>query len=142
MYQQATGGTGSSLEINKNTGEIIQYYNMKDHLLTEMGDNSKKENDISKQKALTQAVKYIKEWIPSDLHNYAMPIEEPYVDEKSGSYSLVFPRIVNGIVVKGDQINVGIAADGSINSININYQDIENWPSSEEAISEKEAKRL
>ncbi|MFC5603326.1 YcdB/YcdC domain-containing protein [Sporosarcina koreensis] len=142
MYQHANGGSGSSLEINKNTGEIIQYYNMVDYLLSEIGENPKKENTITQEKALTQAVKYAKEWIPSYLHNYAMPIEEPYFDERMGSYQFVFPRIVNGIVVNGDQINVGIAADGSLYSLSVNYQKIENWPSSDARISEKEAKTI
>ena len=80
---------------------------MRDHLLTEMGDKPSKEGGISKQEALTEAVKFIKEWIPSNLHNYAFPVEEPYVDERLGSYHFSFPRIVYGIVVSGDQINVG-----------------------------------
>ena len=142
MYQYGNSGTGSSLEINKNTGEIIHFYSMRDHLLTEMGDKPSKEDGISKQEALTQAVKFIKEWIPSYLHNYAMPVEEPYFDERLGSYHFSFPRIVNGIVVSGDQINVGISSDGSINSLNVNYQDIENWPSSDDVISEQEAKTI
>ncbi len=142
MYQYANGGSGSSLEINKNTGEIIHYYNMKDHLLMEIGENSKKENKLSQQKALSQAVKSLKEWVPSYLHNYAMPIEEPYVDDRLGSYNFTFPRIVNGIVVSGDQISVGIAADGSLNSLNVNYQEIENWPSSKDVISEKKVKTI
>ena len=56
-------------------------------------------------------MKYLKEWVPSYLHNYAMPVEEPYFDERMGSYQFTFPRIVNGIVVVGDEISVGIAAD-------------------------------
>ena len=139
MYQYRNGGSGASLEINKNTGEIIQYYNIKDHLLLEIGENPKKESTITQQEALTQAEKYLKEWVPSYLHNYAMPVEEPYFDERIGSYQFTFPRIVNGIVVVGDEISVGIAADKSLNSLNVNYQETENWPSSEDVISEAEA---
>ena len=87
-------------------------------------------------------MKYVKEWVPSYLHNYAMPVEEPYFDEKLGTYHFTFPRIVNGIVVNGDQISVGIAADGSLNSLNVNYQEIENWPSSDKVISEEDAKSI
>lgn len=141
-YQHANGGSGSSLEINKNTGEVIQYYNMIDYLLAEIGEDPKKGSTLTEEKALTQAVKYVKEWIPSYLHNYAMPIEEPYFDKRMGSYQFVFPRIVNGIVVNGDQISVGIAADGSLYSLNVNYQELENWPSSDAVISEKEAKTI
>ncbi|MCG7345189.1 S-layer homology domain-containing protein [Sporosarcina sp. ACRSL] len=142
MYQHKTGGSGSSLEINKNTGEIIHYYNMKDHLLTEIGENPKTEKALSEQEALAKAVKYIKEWIPSYLHNYAMPVEEAFYDDRLGSYFFTFPRIMNDIVVMGDQISVGIAADGSLNSLNVNFQEIENWPSSDNVISEQEAKTI
>ena len=34
---------------------------------------------------------------------------------------------------------MGIAADKSLNSLNVNYQETENWPSSEDVISEAEA---
>ena len=139
MYHYRNGGSGASLEINKNTGEVIQYYNIKDHLLLEIGENPKKESTLTQQEALTQAMKYLKEWVPSYLHNYAMPVEEPYFDERIGSYQFTFPRIVNGIVVVGDEISVGIAADSSLNSLNVNYQETENWPSSDDVISEQEA---
>ena len=139
MYHYRNGGSGASLEINKNTGEVIQYYNIKDHLLLEIGEKPKKESTLTQQEALTQAMKYLKEWVPSYLHNYAMPVEEPYFDERIGSYQFTFPRIVNGIVVVGDEISVGIAADKSLNSLNVNYQETENWPSSEDVISEQEA---
>ncbi len=138
MYHYRNGGSGASLEINKNTGEVIQYYNIKDHLLLEIGEKPKKRT-LTQQEALTQAMKYLKEWVPSYLHNYAMPVEEPYFDERIGSYQFTFPRIVNGIVVVGDEISVGIAADKSLNSLNVNYQETENWPSSEDVISEAEA---
>ena len=142
MYHYANGGTGSSLEINKNTGEIIQYYDMKSHLLTEIGERPKTENTLSEQVALAQAVKFLKEWVPSYLHSYAMPVEEPYFDERLGAYHFTFPRLVNGIVVIGDQITVGIAADGSLNSLSVQYQELENWPSSDDVISEQEAKTI
>ena len=41
MYHYRNGGSGASLEINKNTGEVIQYYNIKDHLLLEIGEKPK-----------------------------------------------------------------------------------------------------
>ena len=42
----------------------------------------------------------------------------------------------------GDQISVGIAADGSLNSLNVNYQEVEKWPSIDKVISEKDAKAI
>ena len=133
MYQYANGGTGSSLEINKNTGEIIQLLRYeKSPTNGNWGDQLKKSDTLPEQEALTQAVKFLKEWVPSYLHNYAMPVEEPYVDERLGSYHFTFPRIVNGIVVIGDQINVGIAADGSLNSLSVN---IKRWKTGHRAMT-------
>ena len=71
-----------------------------------------------------------------------MPVEEPYFEERQGTYQFSFPRIVNGIVVMGDQISVSIAADGSLNSLNVNYQEVEKWPSSDKVISEEDAKAI
>ena len=143
MYRYANGGFGSNLEINKQTGEIIQYHNMTDDILQQTGEKPNKENAISKAEALEQAVKYAKEWIPSYLHNYTMPVDEPYSDDRLGTYHFTFPRVVNGIMVMGDQISVGIAADGSLNSLNVNsYQKVENWPSSDKVISEENAKTI
>ena len=69
-----------------------------------------------------------------------MPVEEPYFEDRLGTYHFSFPRIVNGIIVIGDQISVGIAADGSLNSLNVNYQEVEKWPSIDKVISEEDAK--
>lgn len=142
MYQYANGGTGSSIEINKNTGEVVQYYDMKENIFQEIGEKEKTTTPLSKQESLAKAVNYVKEWVPSYVHNYAMPVTDPYVDERLNSYQFVFPRVVNGIIVNGDQIHVGIAADGSLNSLNVSYQEIEEWPSSDEIITEQEAKKI
>ncbi|MFF2754832.1 YcdB/YcdC domain-containing protein [Psychrobacillus sp. NPDC058041] len=142
MYQYANGGSGTSLELDKKTGEIVQYSDMTSDLLERSGEKSKKESSLSQKDALTQAIKYLKEWAPSHLHNYAMPVDEPYLEERLGTYNFSFPRIVNGIAVMGDQINVGIGADGSLNSLYVNYQEMEKWPSIDKAISKEEAKAI
>ncbi|KAA0965877.1 hypothetical protein FQ087_06325 [Sporosarcina sp. ANT_H38] len=142
MYQYANGGHGTNLEINKQTGEVIQYHDIKRQILDETVGETKKENALSQKEALAQALKYVKEWVPSYLHNYAMPVEEPYFDESQGAYYISFPRIVNGIIVLGDQISVNIAADGSLNSLNVNYQEMEEWPSNDKVISEEDAKAI
>ncbi|MFJ7973257.1 YcdB/YcdC domain-containing protein [Psychrobacillus sp. NPDC096389] len=139
MYNYANGGSGTNLEINKDTGEIIQYNDIKNHLLEQIGEKPKTENPISQEEALAQAVKYLKEWAPSYLHNYAMPVDEPYFENRSGGYYFSFPRIVNGIVVQGDQIGIHIAADGSLNSLNVSQQEVENWPSIDKVISAEDA---
>ncbi|WP_342599156.1 S-layer homology domain-containing protein [Psychrobacillus sp. FSL H8-0483] len=142
MVNYGNGGSGASLEINKLTGEIIQYYDVMNQLLNPLGENPKQESSLTQKEALAQALKYVKQYVPSYLHNYAMPVEDAYFDEYSGSYNLTFPRVVNGIMVLGDQINVGIAADGSLNSLYVNYQEVEKWPSSDKVISEADAKAI
>jgi hypothetical protein len=71
-----------------------------------------------------------------------MPVDEPYFEKRQGSYHFSFPRIVDGIVVMGDQISVSIETDGSLNSLNVNYQQVEKWPSSNKVISEEAAKAI
>ncbi|MET3659501.1 YcdB/YcdC domain-containing protein [Sporosarcina psychrophila] len=139
MYEYASGGTGTNLELDKNTGEIIQYSDIKSGMLERIEDKPEKEKTLSQKEALTQAVKYIKEWAPSNAHHYAMPIEESHFEDRQGAYYFSFPRIVNGITVIGDQIGVSIASDGSLNSLNVNYQEMEKWPSIDEVISEEDA---
>lgn len=139
MYQYKNGGTGTSLIINKQTGEIIQYHDMTSYILEEIGEKPKEEKAISQDEALKLATKYVKEWVPSYLHNYAMPVEEPYYDDRLGTYQFYFPRTVNDIMVMGDQINVGIASNGALTSLNVDYQQVEKWPAIDKVISKEAA---
>lgn len=139
MYNYANGGTGSSLEFDKKTGELIQYHNVQNSFLLELGE-TKVENPISKEQAIAQAVNYLKEWAPSNLHEYAMPIEESNYDEYMGSYYLIFPRIVNGVSVMGDQISVGIDKDGALNNLYVSRTQIDKWPSVDKIITAEKAK--
>ncbi|MCZ8541441.1 YcdB/YcdC domain-containing protein [Psychrobacillus psychrodurans] len=136
------GGTGASLEINKQTGEVIQYHNMKSQILEQLGEKPSEVKPLSEKQALEKAIDYIKKWVPSYLHNYAKPIEAAYLDEMQGGYMFNFPRVANGVIVSGDYISVGVTKDGSLNNLYVNYQEVENWPSPEKAISEKEAKNI
>ncbi|UZM99166.1 hypothetical protein OL548_01265 [Lysinibacillus sp. MHQ-1] len=120
MY--GNGGSGSSLEINKATGELVQYHDLSRDFLT---DN--KVNAISKDAALKKAIDYLKEWAPSYLHEYSMPIEDAVFDQYSKEYYFTFPRIMNGIAVVGDGLHVGIGADGTLRSLSVNKQKIDNW---------------
>lgn len=142
MYEFKNGGHGASLEINQNTGEIIQYYDIRNEVLAQVGQESTNGKVITQKEALANAIKYVKESVPSYLHNYAQPIEEPHFYEEQGSYYFSFPRIVNNIIVSGDQIGVGIGSDGSLQSLNVNYQTIEEWPSTDKVISKEEAKKM
>ena len=139
MYEYHNGGTGTNLEIDKKTGEIIQYHDLKADVLKEAGDDQKESQAIAKEEALEQAVKYLKNYAPSYLHNYAIPMGEPYYNEARGVYHFSFPRIVNGILVNGDQISVGISANGELLSLNVNHSDIQSWPSVKNVISKEKA---
>lgn len=138
-YEFKNGGYGTSLEIDKNTGEILQYHDIKSEVLKEIGEVSEPEKAITKDQALAKAISYLKEWVPSYLHNYAKPIDDPNVDEYQGTYHFVFPRVVNGITVLGDEINVAIAKDGSVSYLYVNHQKIEDWPSTKHVIGDKKA---
>ncbi len=139
MYNHKNGGSGASIEINKATGEIVQYHNMMGYLLQELGEKQAVAKPISQKEALAKATAFIKEWIPSYLHNFSMPVDEPYYDEGMGTYNFSFPRVVNGILVNGDMINVGVSADGSLSSLYVNEQKIDEWPSVKDVLPEKEA---
>lgn len=140
MYEYKNGGYGTSLELDKHTGEIIQYHDIKSEVLREISEKTKNVRSISNKEALNQAIKYLKEFTPSYLHNYAKPIGEAYFEEDRDSYYFTFPRVVDGIIVAGDSISAGVSADGSLLSLNVNYQNVENWPSSVGITSEEEAK--
>jgi len=138
MYEYRNGGTGTNLVIDKRTGEIIQYHDIKSEVLRENNEGEKATQAISKEEALNQAVKYLKEFAPSYLHNYAMPIGDYSFDEERGYY-FFFPRVVNGLIVNGDQISVSISNDGTLLGLTVNQVDIKSWPSVEKVISEEQA---
>ncbi|RHW32398.1 hypothetical protein D1B33_16820 [Lysinibacillus yapensis] len=142
MYEFNNGGSGSSLVIDKATGEIIQYHNMKNELLRELGEKQNSGKKITSSEALAKAVEHLKEWMPSSLHNYSKPLAEPFSDDNYGAYSFTFPRIVNGIPVNGDDINVSVGFDGSLMSLYVNSSEIKEWPTTEGIISKQQAEKL
>ena len=142
MYSYKNGGHGTNIEFDKQTGEIIQYNDLKESLLEQYGEKPESSSKITANEAEAKAIGYITEFIPSYLHNYAKPMVEPYYEERVGSYNFTFPRIVNGIVVAGDSISVSIASDGSLSGLYISQQNVENWPSIDKVISTEEAKKL
>lgn len=139
MYEHRNGGTGTNLELDKHTGEIIQYHDLKSDVLRESDSSKKTGQAISSEEALNQAVKYLKQYAPSYLHNYAMPIEATYFEEGRELYYFMFPRVVNDILVSGDQISVSVSSDGSLQSLTVNQSNIENWPSIEKVVSKEKA---
>jgi len=138
MYEYKDGGTGTSFEVNKATGEITDYRNISG----EFSETNDKVEPISIDAALEKAISYLKEWAPSYLHNYSKPLEDAIYDKRSKQYSFSFPRIVNGIAVMGDAIYVHISADGKLSGLNVNNYKIDNWPSVNKAVSADQAKAM
>jgi len=134
-YQYDNGGYGTSFEINKATGEITQYHDISRDFLS----SDKKSEKITRDAALTKAIDYLKEWAPSYIHNYAKPLDDINYDY-GNQYGFAFPRVVNGIAVSGDEIYVSVGTDGSLRSLNINQQKIDNWPSVSKAVAADQVK--
>lgn len=136
MYMYANGGSGTSLEFNKKTGEITQFHD----LGRDFSSNNESTPGITKEAAQSKAIEYLKEWSPSYLHNYAKSGESYLFDKDSKSHYFTFPRVVNGITVIGDQISVTINADGSLSSLTVGYQNLQKWPSISKVIAPDVAK--
>ncbi|WP_449445705.1 YcdB/YcdC domain-containing protein [Ureibacillus acetophenoni] len=140
-YDWEFGGYGSSIEMNKLTGEIISYNDLKNEVLREIG-KTKDKKVLTQNEAQAKAIEHLKQWVPSYLHNYAKPISEPQFEKARGIYHFTFPRVVNGIIVEGSQISVSVYGDGSLYSLYVNHQEFENWPSAKDVISSEAAKKL
>jgi len=136
IYESGNRGYGSSFEVNKATGEIISYWDVR----REFNEKDGKVEPISKEAALAKAIDYLKEWAPSYIHNYSKPIEDTVYDKQGEQYNFSFPRIVNGIAVVGDEISVGISADGKLSALNVSNRKVDNWPSVNKAVSADKAK--
>ncbi|MFJ7952880.1 YcdB/YcdC domain-containing protein [Lysinibacillus sp. NPDC096418] len=136
MYWVGSSGSGITIELNKNTGEITQFYNYSNDLI----ETEETASGITQEVALSKAMDYLKEWAPSYLHHYAKSADSYSFNEYNKSHNFTFPRVVNGIAVTGDEINIDIGTDGSLQGLNINHQDIQNWPSTNKVIAPDVAK--
>ena len=142
MYYYANGGTGTELKIDKKTGEIIKYSDIKSSLEIE-DDSSKSEVELTRQQALEKATAYVKEWAPSYAHQYALPVEEGLYHNYNDSYYFTFPRIVNGITVAGDQISVSVdTKTGDLLSLDVNAYDDIQWPAATDILTQQKATEL
>ncbi|AWE08568.1 transcriptional antiterminator [Lysinibacillus sp. 2017] len=142
MYQYRNGGTGTVLVIDKATGEIINYSNIKNNLEVEEVDSNTKA-ELTRQQALEKAVAHVKEWLPSYAHQYALPVNEGSYEKYNDSYNFMFPRIVNGLTVVGDQISVSVdAKTGDLTSLHVNAYDNIEWPAATDILTQQEATKL
>lgn len=142
MYQYRNGGRGTVLTIDKATGEIINYSDIKNSLEVQ-DDDSNTKGDLTRQQALEKATAYVKEWVPSYAHQYALPVVEAFYQDYNDSYYFTFPRIVNGLTVEGDQISVNVdAKTGDILSLYVNAYDDMEWPAATDILTQQEATKL
>ena len=138
-YMQNNGGSGSSLEFDKETGEIIQYNDIKSSVINQMSEEMTSSTKLTEQEAKAKAVDHLKQFMPSVLHNYSMPVTGAYVEKQRGSYYFTFPRIVNNLVVSGDELSVAVASDGTLMSIYRNPFVVTDFPAIEKVLSKDEA---
>ena len=138
MYEYEGDRMGTSLSIDKETGEIIEYYDIQSHMEAQQ-EKEQEEGALSRQEAMQRAVDYVKQWAPSYANEYAMPVADAYYTEHDGSYHFTFPRLINGLLVEGDQIHASIGAGGELMSLSIASYDDLKWPAVSEVISKEEA---
>ncbi|WP_096199725.1 YcdB/YcdC domain-containing protein [Bacillus sp. FJAT-45350] len=136
MIESRTGGHGSSIAINKQTGDVIRFHNPTGYY---RGNSDVKVN-VSYQDALKKAVEKLNELSPSILHHYSYPTVDLKETGYGGVYNLSFPRVVNGIEVIGSNISVDISAeDGSLQSLYTNHPTLTNVPEISTAVDKEKA---
>ncbi|GEL78746.1 PepSY1/2 domain-containing protein [Tenuibacillus multivorans] len=135
MYRTGNSGYGSSIEINKNTGELVRYHNSRG-----LNPNEEVDENVSYEEALDLAVDYISDYAYSNMDEYAYPVNRMTTVANDREHRFTFPRVKDGLVVAGDRISVGISKeDGSLASLSVNYSNFDDWPSAEEAVSQEQA---
>ncbi|MCA0970719.1 S-layer homology domain-containing protein [Halobacillus litoralis] len=139
MYEFKNGGSGTTLEFDADTGAVLQYHDMKRDVLERTGQKEETEKELSKEEAVDKAVEYLKEYSPSYLDDYALPMDEISYQKDRNVYHITFPRVVNGLLVDGDQISVSVYGDGGLQGLNIRGVQVDEWPSKEDVISKEEA---
>lgn len=122
------------LEFARKSGDLVRYQGVMQGLLK--SNSSKK---LSLNEAKEKAVLYLKAYAPSYLHDYAMPLEAGSL-VTDGMYTFIFPRVVNGLIVDGDEIIVSLHEDGSLAALEVDKLPIDHWPAVKEAMTKEAAK--
>lgn len=137
-YDYYHGGIGTIMEIDKATGDITSYYDMKKEILS---PGKKGKVVLSSEDALKKAISYLKQYAPTHLHNYTIPDADVEVDSWDNRYYFTFPRIKDGLLVEGDALMVSVDAEnGNLLSLTNEFREFEKWPSLDQIISVEEAK--
>lgn len=141
-YRYRNGSFGSSIEFNKNTGELISYSDFYSPLPLEDDETENTVPRLDKDKVLAAAEKYVKELAPTSVHEYAKAHTDPVYDKESKVHYVNFPRIKNGLIVNGDSLSVTIDDEGKLKSFYRYPLDIEEWPDASATVSGEKAKKL
>lgn len=143
MYYSGSGGHGSSIDINKETGEIINYYNQeRDFDFMDEQENQNIKAKLTEEEALKKAMDYLQQYAPSSLSQHAYPLEGAGsgYQKAMNEYYFNFPRVKDGMIVSGNGINVSVSAeDGELYSLNVNYNKVDNWPDVTKAADRNQA---
>lgn len=139
-YHMKNSSHSTSIEFNKNTGELTNYYDLSDSLpyLDAPEDTTPR---LAEDKVIAIALDFVKEFAPASVHEYSKPIHEISYNEDDKTHNVAFPRIKNGLVVNGDTISVSINNKGELKSYYRNHLMIEEWPDLATAIPLNEAQK-
>lgn len=131
---------GTSIEFDKKTGELTNYYDLTDSLpyIDAPEDTTPR---LAEDKVVAIALDYAKQFAPASIHEYSKPIYEIQYNEEDKMHYVTFPRIKNGILVNGDNISVSINNKGELKSYYRSHLTIEEWPDKESVISLEEAQQ-
>lgn len=126
-YRINNSSHSTSIEFNKNTGELTNFYDLSDSLLlADVPEDTTPR--LAEDKVVEIALAYAKEFAPASVHEYSKPIHDISYNEEDKTHHVSFPRIKNGLVVNGDNISVSINNKGELKSYYRNYLQIEEWP--------------
>lgn len=139
MYRTGNSGFGSAIHFNKHTGELIDFY--KDSYRGINEEETSKEPQLTKEEALEKAIEYIETYASPNMHHFAYPLDTLNAyDERTQSYSFLFPRIKKGVTVDGNYMRLRVSAeDGSLLTLNQRFHEIEKWPDIEDAVAKDKA---
>ncbi|GAE28482.1 hypothetical protein JCM9140_4725 [Halalkalibacter wakoensis JCM 9140] len=134
-YRTNRGSSGTSFSVNKHNGEIIQF-----HDISKDFAESTPNVTLSYEQGLEAAVDALNRFAPYSMNNFAYPLDVQYTTADRGVYYYQFPLIKNGIVVEGMGLSVSVSAeDGSVVSFNNYPITVDEWPSTELAVSKDDA---
>ncbi|TFB25106.1 hypothetical protein E3U55_01555 [Filobacillus milosensis] len=136
MYHSQNGGHGSSIQINKNTGELQRFSRARSY-------NPEEEVDVnvSQEEALDLATDYINKFAFSNMEQYVYPRVSDNVNrDDSPEYHFIFQRIKDGILVSGNYIRVDVSKEnGKLLHLSIRHTNVEQWPSLDQVVGEEKA---